>query len=93
MTASEIIEVFGGRVEIAVLTGAKPNAITQWRKGGVPPLYWHVLVAEADRRRADDAQFPSITFEILAASKPASEARNDAPVHPDRRMVRAEQAA
>jgi hypothetical protein len=65
MTGPEIIEAFGGRQAIATLTGAEPDAVTQWRRNGIPAKYWHVLVAHAHT-----AGVPGITFEALRASRP-----------------------
>jgi hypothetical protein len=64
MNASDIIEALGGRTEIAALTTAKPNAVTQWRKAGIPPFYWHVLV-----RAAEEKKVSGISFETLAATR------------------------
>jgi len=65
MTGAEIIEAFGGRQAIAVLTGADPAAVTQWRRNGIPAKYWHVLVDHARRLR-----LPGVTFEVLRQTKP-----------------------
>lgn len=67
MLGPDIIAAFGGRQATALLTGAAPAAVTQWRRIGIPSRYWHVLVEEAQRRGID-----GITFDALAASKPAS---------------------
>jgi len=69
MTGPEIIEAFGGRQAISTLTGADPDAVTQWRRNGIPAKYWHVLV-----ERAHAASIPGITFDALRASRPAREA-------------------
>lgn len=68
MDAIRIIEALGGKHSLAALTGATPNAITQWRRIGVPAKFWPVLV---DHAAAHD--IPGITFDALRASKPASE--------------------
>jgi hypothetical protein len=66
MTTEDIITLFGGRAEISAITGAKANAITQWRHAGVPAKFWHVLVGEAGKRRID-----GVTFDVLAATRQA----------------------
>jgi hypothetical protein len=67
MSALDIIAAMGGKHDLAALTGAKPNAVTQWRRIGIPSRYWHVLVEEAARRGIE-----GITFDALAASKPGA---------------------
>ncbi len=67
MTAPEIIEAFGGTASVADLTGARPNAVTQWRRIGIPSKYWDVLV-----ERAATTGIGGITFASLRASKPTA---------------------
>jgi hypothetical protein len=64
MTTDDIINLFGGRGAISAITGAKGNAITQWKQAGVPAKFWHVLVGEAGKRGID-----GVTFEALAATR------------------------
>jgi hypothetical protein len=64
MTASEIIQALGGRLSVAEITGAKPNAVTQWRKAGIPPFYWHKLVGAAAEK-----QIQGVTFETLQSTR------------------------
>jgi len=65
MSAAAILEAFGGKHAVSGLTGASPNAVTQWRRIGIPSRYWHVMVEEAKAKR-----IKGITFEALKASKP-----------------------
>lgn len=44
------LEALGGRAAVAEITGAKPNAITQWRQAGVPFKYWHRIIRAAHVR-------------------------------------------
>lgn len=64
MSTDDIINLFGGRAEISSITGAKYNAITQWKQAGVPSKFWHVLVREAEERKIE-----GITFDALAETK------------------------
>jgi integrase len=63
MKVPEIIEKLGGRRSVSEITGAKPNAITQWRRKGIPPVYWHVLVKAAEERHVP------ISFALLARTR------------------------
>lgn len=65
MTPAEIIAALGGKHEVSTLTGATPNAVTQWRRIGIPSKYWHVLVSHAEA-----SGIPGITFAALQATKP-----------------------
>jgi len=67
MNASEIIDALGGIRVVAQATGAKRNAVTQWRRIGVPAKYWPTIV-----QFADAAGKSSITYAVLQASRPAS---------------------
>ena len=58
MTPVDIIAKIGRR-DLAEATGAKQNAITQWRKWGIPPKFWHKIVLLPDAREK------GITFELL----------------------------
>ena len=75
MTPADIITALGGKHEVARITGATPNAVTQWRRIGVPAKFWHVLVEHSAH--------------VLRGTKPASvvcaAAASDAPaqVRPD----------
>lgn len=66
MTAAQIIAAFGGRQAMADLTGAKPDAVTQWRYIGIPAKYWPRLVDAAVAKKV-----AGITFAVLEATKPA----------------------
>lgn len=66
MDAAQIIDALGGRRAVADLTGAEPNAITQWRRIGVPAKYWPTLV-----ERASALGVEGITFASLRCTKPA----------------------
>lgn len=72
MSTDDIITLFGGRAAISTITGAKPNAITQWKQAGIPSKFWHVLVAEAETR-----DLAGVTFDALAATRQAG-----APIQP-----------
>ena len=63
MTTNEIINALGGRKAVSDVTGTTPNAVTQWRKAGIPPLHWHKLVA------TPEAQTHGITFDTLASAE------------------------
>lgn len=65
MTAADIIAAFGGRREMAAITGADPSAVTQWRRIGVPARYWPELVEQGAARGIE-----GITFDVLRATKP-----------------------
>lgn len=65
MDATDIINALGGKHAVSTLTGAKPNAVTQWRRIGVPAKFWPVLV-----ERAAEAGIEGITFDALRVSKP-----------------------
>jgi hypothetical protein len=69
MAPAEIIAALGGKHEVARITGATPNAVTQWRRIGVPAKFWHVLV-----EHAAGAGVPGITFAVLQSSKPETPA-------------------
>jgi DNA-binding transcriptional regulator YdaS (Cro superfamily) len=66
MSPAEIITALGGKHALAALTGASPNAVTQWRRIGVPAKYWDVLVDHAAAKGV-----AGITFPALRATKPA----------------------
>lgn len=59
--AAQIIEALGGRDTVSSLTGALPNAVTQWRHDGIPGRYWHKIVHRA--QETDGADW--ITFSVL----------------------------
>jgi deoxyribodipyrimidine photolyase-like uncharacterized protein len=65
MSPTEIIQALGGKHELAALTGAKPNAVTQWHRIGIPSKYWDVVVEHAAARGIGQ-----ITFAVLRATKP-----------------------
>lgn len=65
MTPADMIAALGGKHQVSALTGATPNAVTQWRRIGIPAKYWHVLVPHAEQ-----AGIPGITFAALQATKP-----------------------
>lgn len=67
MNVAAIIEALGGKSEVCRLTGAKPNAVVQWRWNGIPSRYWHTIVGDAVRR-----DVTGISFEVLQSSKPIS---------------------
>jgi hypothetical protein len=46
----EFLARFGGRSAVAEITGVKPNAVTQWRKAGVPFRVWFDLIDAAEKR-------------------------------------------
>lgn len=64
MKVEEIIAALGGRLAVADLTGAKPNAVTQWRAAGIPFKYWHVLVEHAKA-----ASVESVTYSALEQAR------------------------
>lgn len=66
MTTDELITAFGGREAVAQITGAKPNAITQWRLAGVPYRHWPSLIEAASSRGIN-----GVTFEALRQTRPA----------------------
>jgi len=66
MTASEIIKQLGGPKKVAGITGAKPNAVTQWYYAGIPGRYWPEIIAAAD-----EAEIAGVTFDVLRGTKPA----------------------
>ena len=66
MTPSDIIEALGGRDEVSALTGAKPNAVTQWRRAGIPPKYWIPLLDAASEKRAE-----GVNVEALRRTHPS----------------------
>jgi hypothetical protein len=84
MTPADIITALGGKHEVARITGATPNAVTQWRRIGVPAKFWHVLVEHSAQSGVS-----GISFDVLRGTKPASvvcaAAASDAPaqVRPD----------
>lgn len=65
MTPTDIIAAFGGRQPMAQITKAKPTAVTQWRRIGIPAKYWPDLVALAPGRGVE-----GLTFDVLRATKP-----------------------
>lgn len=58
---------------MAEITGAKPNAVTQWRVAGVPHKYWFAILEAASARNLD-----GVTRELLEQTRPA-EAEESAP--------------
>ena len=73
MTAADIIAAFGGRQAMADLTGALPDAVTQWRRIGIPARYWPELVEAAPGKGVG-----GITFAVLRATKPEKAAKAEA---------------
>jgi hypothetical protein len=65
MTTDEIFEAFGGIAALMALTGARRNAINNWRWDGIPYRYFRVLLREAER-----AGIRGISLETLEASRP-----------------------
>lgn len=49
MTPFQIIEALGGRLVVSHITGARPNAVSNWYRAGIPARYWYdiALAAEA----------------------------------------------
>jgi hypothetical protein len=66
MTTDEIFDAFGGIASLMAITGARRNAINNWRYDGVPYRYFRVLLREAER-----AGIRGISLETLEASRPA----------------------
>jgi hypothetical protein len=64
MTGNDVIHAFGGLGALHELTGASRASCEQWKRNGVPPKYWHVLVAAATVRK-----IRGITFEALEATR------------------------
>ena len=66
MTTDEVFEAFGGVSRLVEITGARRNAVNNWRYDGVPYRYFRVLLREAER-----AGIRGISLETLEASRPA----------------------
>jgi hypothetical protein len=67
MSTEDILDAFGGKDAVASLTGAKPRAVEQWVRIGVPYRFWVVLESEAERRG-----IAGITLKTLANAKKAA---------------------
>ncbi|MGI9521255.1 MAG: hypothetical protein ACR2PG_06350 [Hyphomicrobiaceae bacterium] len=50
LTADEVIEFFGGTVQMANWAGTSMNAVVWWRKRGIPPAMHLRLLIETHRR-------------------------------------------
>lgn len=68
-TARTIIAAFGGRRPVAEITGATPDAVTQWNRIGIPPKHHRKLVEAAAER-----QIGVVTYEALEASRTPQQA-------------------
>lgn len=73
MTTDDLIQAFGGREAVALVTGAKPNAITQWRYTGVPHRHWPALIEAANERHVSGVDFSS-----LQSTRPVASDRPEA---------------
>ena len=60
----EFLSRFGGRAAVAEITGVKPNAVTQWRKAGVPFRVWFDLIDAAEKRG-----IPGVNREFLRSTR------------------------
>lgn len=67
MTTDDVIKLFGGRSKVAVITGCRPNAVTQWRYAGVPFKVWPALIT-----KAASLGIEGVTFETLEGTRPRS---------------------
>lgn len=66
MDASRIINALGGTSKVAATLGVTASAVSMWRGTGIPGNRWKALVDHAAAHGID-----GITFDALAASKPA----------------------
>lgn len=62
----ELLSAFGGRAAVARITGAKLNAITQWRIAGVPHRHWFPLLDAAKEQG-----LASVNPALLERTRPA----------------------
>jgi hypothetical protein len=67
LTTERIIAAFGGREELAALIGAKPHAISEWVRIGIPFKHFHTLVDEAKARG-----IKGISYRALHSAKRAT---------------------
>lgn len=51
MTADQIIAAFGGIAPVSEITGARRNAVANWRHAGIPAKYWPTLERSAKAKR------------------------------------------
>ena len=66
MTTDDLFAAFGGREAIEAITGARRNAINNWRTTGVPFRHWPALIRAAAERGVE-----GITFDTLASTRGA----------------------
>ena len=66
-STEDVLTAFGGKDQVAALTGAKPRAVEQWVRIGVPYRYFGLLVKEAHQRG-----IPGITHATLHTAKDAA---------------------
>lgn len=68
MTTDEIVRALGGREPVAERCGVSPQAVSNWRRDGVPFRHFVALVSMAAERGV------RLTFDHLAATRPTREA-------------------
>ena len=67
MTTDDLFAAFGGVPEVMAITGARRNAVSNWRAAGVPFRHWPALINAAGARG-----IAGITFAALTSTQPAT---------------------
>lgn len=68
MTTDEIVRALGGREPVSARCDVSPQAVSNWRRDGIPFRHFVTLVALAAERGVH------LTFDHLAATRPTREA-------------------
>lgn len=67
MSTDDLIAAFGGREAVEAITGARRNAINNWRTTGIPFRHWPPLIRAASERGIE-----GVTFESLGSTRPSA---------------------
>jgi hypothetical protein len=60
MNTSDIIDRLGGPSQVALILKVTPQAVSGWRRDGIPPFHWQAVVDHAREKKIDGITWDAV---------------------------------